>query len=89
MPEVSRHDPALALYAGLDGLESIRILMGTCGRLVAPGGFGLLEFGDGQCDAVRGLAAEAGIEAEILDDLSGRPRALLFGKALGKGSGTV
>jgi release factor glutamine methyltransferase len=57
MPDVARHEPAVALYAGDDGLGVIR-------RLVeAPVTFLALEHGEGQADAVEALMRAAGFDA--------------------------
>lgn len=74
-PEVRDHDPRLALDGGLDGLDHYRQLAAHAGGLLKPGGTLLLEFGDGQGDAVRDLfEGPQWCGAVIQPDLSGTPR---------------
>ncbi len=75
-PEITRHEPAFALFAGADGLDVIRRLVAQCGRsstrLMA------VEVGAGQADAVLALAREAGfarVRAER--DLAGIERVVV------------
>ena len=55
MPEVSRHEPRLALDGGPDGLDAYRAIAAAAPRLVAPGGHLLLEAGEGQVPAISRL----------------------------------
>jgi release factor glutamine methyltransferase len=72
-PEIARHEPAAALYAGLDGLDVVRRLVAQAGgRGVA---FLALEVGDGQALAVEELARAAGFgRVERREDLAGIER---------------
>jgi release factor glutamine methyltransferase len=75
-PEVVRHEPGLALFAGADGLRTIRPLLtqaaATDAELIA------LEVGAGQAPAVRALVAAAGFpEVETVTDLAGHERVVL------------
>lgn len=54
-----QHEPALALTAGLDGLDAIRHIIASAHTRLLPGGWLLLEHGYDQADAVRALFAEA------------------------------
>ena len=75
-PEV-RHEPAMALRGGKDGLDFIRrIVEGAPGSL-APGGALVLEFGFDQAPAVRELLAAAGAyqDPKVLRDHQGIERA--------------
>jgi release factor glutamine methyltransferase len=76
MPEVVRHEPGLALFAGADGLRTIRPLLtqaaATRATLVA------LEVGAGQAPAVRALVAAAGFpDVETVADLAGHERVVI------------
>ena len=74
-PEVRDHDPRRALDGGEDGLDFYRRLAAETGPLLHPAGRIMLELGDGQAEAVRGLF-EAGpwrVEA-VENDLTGRAR---------------
>lgn len=77
-PEVRDHDPALALFAGCDGLDAYRALAPRLEALLASGGTAILEIGAGQADAVNGLMANNGLETlKICADLAGIDRVLV------------
>ena len=59
-PEVRDHDPELALYGGVDGLDVIRQISEIGMRILRPGGFLVLEHADGQSELVRELLLSAG-----------------------------
>jgi release factor glutamine methyltransferase len=59
-PEVRDHDPELALYGGVDGLDVIRQISKIGLRILRPGGFLVLEHADGQSELVRELLLSAG-----------------------------
>jgi release factor glutamine methyltransferase len=76
-PEVSLHDPRLALDGGSDGLDCYRAIAADARRLLKPGGHLVVELGAGQADAVSGLFTHAELVcAPPRPDLSGIPRAL-------------
>ena len=67
-----RHEPAVALVSGRDGLDAIREITSAAGLFVAPDGWLLLEHGAGQELAVRSLLEEAGLESvRTWPDLAG------------------
>ena len=73
--EVRDHEPALALFAGVDGLEIYRRLISATPAVLVPGGFIALEIGYGQAQAAEGLLAAAGFrQIEFIPDLQGIPR---------------
>jgi release factor glutamine methyltransferase len=73
--EVRDHEPALALFAGDDGLDVILRLVPEAFAVLEPGGFLLLEIGHGQSDAVQELLGNAGFAGiEFVPDLQGIPR---------------
>ncbi|MGA3068864.1 MAG: peptide chain release factor N(5)-glutamine methyltransferase [Terracidiphilus sp.] len=73
--EVRDHEPALALYAGADGLEICRRLIPSTFAALIPGGFLLLEIGHGQSQAIATLLAASGFRRiEFLPDLQSIPR---------------
>jgi len=75
--EVREHDPAKALDGGADGLEAYRRILPEMRRLLTPGGYGFLEFGEGQSADIASIAENVGLEAlEIRADLGGVLRAL-------------
>ncbi len=67
---VRTHEPSAALFAGADGLDALREVIGDAPSWLRPGGWLVLEIGATQGDAVRGLLAAAG-----LDEVSIRPDA--------------
>ncbi len=62
--ESVRREPAIALYAGRDGLDVIRRLIGQAPGRLRAGGALVLEFGYDQADAVRNLLVARGTFAE-------------------------
>jgi release factor glutamine methyltransferase len=75
MPEVSQHEPRLALDGGADGLDCYRALAPQIAARLAPGGYALLEVGAGQAPAVVAILAAAGLQpAGVRADLAGRER---------------
>jgi release factor glutamine methyltransferase len=73
--DVLGHDPALALFGGADGLDAVRVVARTAGRLLRGGGRVACEHDD-----VHGIGApEVFVTEGFLDvadhrDLAGRPR---------------
>lgn len=74
--EVRAYEPEVALSGGPDGLDVIREILGRGARYLRPGGALFLEIGEGQGDAVRRAASEAGewSSVEVGRDLAGRER---------------
>lgn len=73
--EVREHEPALALFAGEDGLAVYRRLIPAASRALEPGGWLLLEIGYGQAESIRPLILAAGFgEPVFTADLQGIPR---------------
>ena len=74
-PEVRLHDPSTALYGGEDGLVLVRALSLTARRLLHPGGALVIEHGEQQGAAIRGiLDADGWRSPETQPDLTGRDR---------------
>ncbi len=76
--EVARHEPASALYAGLDGLDDYRRLAPLIGAQIAPGGVAVFEIGSTQHDEVAALLIAAGLRVSGRRDLAGRDRCLII-----------
>ncbi|KRB36116.1 peptide chain release factor N(5)-glutamine methyltransferase [Microbacterium sp. Root180] len=75
-PEVRFFDPPAALYGGEDGLDVVRILSGVGLRLAHPGGTIVIEHGEWQGEAIRGiLRADGWRAASTHPDLTMRDRA--------------
>jgi release factor glutamine methyltransferase len=76
--EVRDHEPALALFAGSDGLDIYRRLIPQAFASLIPGGFLALEIGYGQSPAIANLLATSGFhQIEFLPDLQQIPRVAL------------
>jgi release factor glutamine methyltransferase len=75
-PEVRFFDPPAALYGGEDGLDVVRVLSRVGLRLAHPGGLLVLEHGEWQGEAIRGiLTADGWRAAATHPDLTMRDRA--------------
>jgi len=75
-PEVHLHDPGLALYGGLDGLDVVRNVDSAAKRLLRSGGTLIIEHADMQGEAVRELLLASGWrQVRTHKDLVGRDRA--------------
>ncbi len=75
-PEVADHDPHLALFAGVDGLDVIRPMIGTIARLLRSDGVAAVEHDDSNGSEVAALfRAHGGFTAVVQHpDLAGKPR---------------
>jgi release factor glutamine methyltransferase len=74
-PDIVRFEPALALYAGEDGLALLQQLIGDARSRLANDGLFVVEFGFGQDTRVLELAYSAGWrDVTIKEDLQGIPR---------------
>ncbi len=74
--EAREHDPALALWSGVDGLDAFRVLERVAARLLRPGGLVGAEHADVQGEAAPAVFQGTGRWLEIADhdDLAGRAR---------------
>ena len=75
-PEVVDHDPAIALWAGEDGLDVVRLVEQAARRLLRPGGLVVVEHSDRQGRTAPALFEQAGGWSEVEDhrDAAGRDR---------------
>ena len=75
-PEVVDHDPGIALWAGDDGLDVIRLVEQAARRLLKPGGQLVIEHSDRQGATAPALLTAHGGWVEVADhrDLAGRDR---------------
>lgn len=77
-PTVVEHEPEEALFAGPEGLDSIRRLAPEIPRLLAPGGLAAIEIGAAQGKAALALLKRDGLEGELAQDFGNRDRAVLL-----------
>lgn len=77
-PEARDHDPALALWSGTEGLDTIRAVERRAARLLRPGGWVGVEHADVQGESAPAVFSATGCWHEVRDhrDLAGRPRYL-------------
>lgn len=75
LPPELAHEPAMALFGGLDGLELIRRLVDQAGDHLRAGGWLGIELAPEQADTVERMLVERGFEdVERRLDLAKRPR---------------
>jgi release factor glutamine methyltransferase len=74
-PEVRDHEPALALFAGPEGLDIYRRLIPEAARLLKPGGRLILELGYNSLEGVRQML-DGWENVEVIEDLSHIPRVI-------------
>jgi len=74
-PEVRDWEPRTALDGGPDGLAVVRALVATAPEVLAPGGWLVLEVGEGQAAAVAAAAGRRGYgRVEVVRDAAGVER---------------
>lgn len=78
--EVTRWEPASALWAGEDGLADLELLVRGAGEWLTDDGVLVCELSPEQAERVATLAAEHFVDVRIAPDLSGRDRALVAGR---------
>jgi len=77
-PDVIHWEPRRALVSGPAGTEAVAAIVAAAPGWLVPDGAVVIEIGETQGDEVLDLAGAAGFtEAEIHDDLAGRPRVLV------------
>jgi release factor glutamine methyltransferase len=77
-PEVRDHDPRAALDGGADGLDFYRKLATEAKPFLKPDGKIMLEFGDGQAEAIKSIFEnEKWIVEAVKEDYSHRARILI------------
>ena len=80
MPEVSVHEPRLALDGGPDGLDVVRRLLATAVDFLMPGGWLLMEVGEGQAETAAALPAPGLCHEASRADIRGCLRVVIFRK---------
>jgi release factor glutamine methyltransferase len=77
-PEVRDWEPLQALDGGPDGLDIVRALLADAPRVLAPGGWLIVEFGFGQREGVEALVRDSPLEVvRVANDLQQIPRTLV------------
>ncbi len=78
-PEVANHDPSLALWSGVDGLDAMRVVEVVAARLLRPGGTLVAEHADLQGSSAPEVFRDTGRWADVHDhhDLARRDRYLI------------
>ncbi len=76
--EVRDHEPEMALFAGDDGLDVLRRIVGAAPEWLSPGGLLACEIGADQAERASELVTWG--RPEIVKDLAGRDRFLLITK---------
>jgi release factor glutamine methyltransferase len=66
-PEVLDHDPGIALWAGEDGLDVVRLVEQAARRLLKPGGLVVVEHSDRQGRSAPALFEAAGGWTQVQD----------------------
>ncbi|MGR3625392.1 MAG: peptide chain release factor N(5)-glutamine methyltransferase [Limimaricola sp.] len=79
-PEVRDWEPEGALTDGADGLSCYRAILDGASQVLTPGGRLVMELGEGQAEAVGGLAVARGFAPiALIPDLDGRDRVIVLG----------
>jgi release factor glutamine methyltransferase len=76
-PEVADFEPTAALFAGPDGTDDLRTIIGGAGAWLTADGVVVCELSPEQAESMRAFASEHFAEVEIHPDLAGRDRALV------------
>jgi len=81
-PEVRDHEPKLALYGGVDGLDVVRAVLRTAAILLAPGGLLVVEHADVQGPAAGSAGVPGVTSAAVADAILADRLAVPIGTAL-------
>ncbi len=67
-PEVRDHEPPVALYGGVDGLDVVRGVVRSAALLLRPGGLLVIEHADVQGPKAGAIGVPAVVDAVVADD---------------------
>lgn len=82
-PEVSAHEPYMALAGGEDGLDCYRLLASQINNLLKQDGYLILEFGMGQENSVKEIFENSGFRfVSFKNDLAGTTRCVVLAAGL-------
>lgn len=77
-PEVRDHEPASALFSGPEGLDDYWRLLPQLSGLMTDHGVAIVEIGSAQAAPVLALAAAAGLQGGVRQDLAGLDRCVVL-----------
>jgi len=72
--DVVEHEPAIALFGGVDGMKAPRLFISTASRLLKEGGFLAIEHHEEQGPAIADVLSADFTDILLHQDLTGRPR---------------
>jgi release factor glutamine methyltransferase len=72
--DVRNHEPAIALFGGVDGMKVPRLFIAASARLLKPGGFLAIEHHEEQGDEIAAVLNLDFQDILLHQDLTGRPR---------------
>jgi len=72
--DVAEHEPAIALFGGVDGMKAPRLFISTASRLLKEGGFLAIEHHEEQGSAIADVLSADFTDILLHQDLTGRPR---------------
>jgi len=72
--DVAEHEPAIALFGGVDGMKIPRLFISAASRLLKAGGFLAIEHHEDQGPEIAGVLISDFTDILLHQDLTGRPR---------------
>lgn len=72
--DVAEHEPAVALFGGVDGMKAPRLFISTAARLLKTGGFLAIEHHEDQAGEIADVLSLEFTDILLHHDLTGRPR---------------
>ena len=72
--DVAEHEPAIALFGGVDGMKAPRLFISTASRLLKEDGFLAIEHHEEQGPAIADVLSADFTDILLHQDLTGRPR---------------
>ena len=71
---MAEHEPAVALFGGVDGMKAPRLFISTAARLLKSGGFLAIEHHEEHAGAIADVLSSDFIDILLHHDLTRRPR---------------
>jgi len=72
--DVAEHEPAIALFGGVDGMKAPRLFISTASRMLKSGGFLAIEHHESQGAEIGDVLSDDFEDILLHHDLNGRPR---------------